>query len=382
MPGYTKDLYSGGCRPQSGGGEEPCDCDPRGSLSTSCPASGRCRCLDNVEGRNCNQCKPGTFNLHQMNPDGCLKCFCSGVTDQCTEASLYWSTLRIPIYDDRHGFGLTDKRQGVDKTSQLLLGSSELVYEYSPSDRRVYFWQLPDQFLGNKLAAYGGNMTVYQQFYTTSQTGIPLIDSDVIMIGNGLALHFTVPGERIPGLEERHRVPVYEDGWAIRRGNQKIPATREDFLRVLSNIDSILVRATIARDMSRTSISRVNMDIAVGQQTGGPPAVGAEECQCPPGYKGRSCEDCSLGYYRNSSQCLLCPCSGNERHCSMDQSSGLVQCDCREGWAGESCQSRGECQSVSGLGWSVSSDLACFTSHSRWCPHGTQSCHCLCCSRQ
>ena len=316
-----------------------------------------------MEGRNCDQCRPGTFGLHQLNLAGCVECFCSGVTDQCTEASLYWSTLRMPIYDNNHGFSLTDKRQGLNKASELQLVSSELQYVYSPSDRRTYYWQLPSQFLGNRLAAYGGNLTIFQQFSTRSQTGVPLIDSDVIMLGNGLSLHYNVGGERIPDQEERLRVPVYEDGWVSMRGNVKIPATREDFLRVLSSIEAILVRATVCRDMERTSISRVNMDIAVGQQTGGPPAVGAEECRCPPGYSGLSCEDCSPGHYRAEGRCLPCPCSGHEHHCSLT-SQGVVACQCREGWAGQSCDSRGKSSLTVGS-WEVWAVLAvaCFPSH-------------------
>ena len=325
MPGYTKDVYSGGCLPQAGGGQERCECDPRGSLSPACSVSGNCQCRDNVEGRNCDQCRPGTFGLHQVNPGGCLKCFCSGVTDQCTEASLYWSTLRMPIYDNSHGFSLTDKRQGLKKDRDLQLGQSGLQYEYSASDRRTYYWQLPAQFLGNRLAAYGGNLTIFQQFSTRSQTGVPLIDSDVIMLGNGLSLHYNVAGERIPDQEERLKVPVYEDGWVIMRGNTKIPATREDFLRVLSDIDSILVRATICRDMESSSISRVNMDIAVGQQTGGPPAVGGEECQCPPGYRldssGRKCED--------QDECQTFNFCGNGTCSNL---RGGFQCECSPGY--------------------------------------------------
>ena len=264
------------------------------------------------------------------------------MTDQCTEASLYWSTLRRPIYDNNHGFSLTDKRQGLNKASELRLVNSELQYVYSPSDRRTYYWQLPDQFLGNRLAAYGGNLTIFQQFWTKSQTGVPLMDSDVIMLGNGLSLHYNVASQRIPGQQERLKVPVYEEGWVIMRGNTRIPATRQDFLRVLSSIEAILVRATVCRDMERTSISRANMDIAVAQQTGGPPAVGAEECRCPPGYKGLSCEECSTGHYRDDSQqCLPCPCSGHEHHCSLT-SQGTVECACREGWTGPTCGSRGK----------------------------------------
>ena len=81
--------------------------------------------------------------------------------------------------------------------------------------------------------------------------------------------------------------------------------------RLLSNIETILVRATVVRDMEEAILKKVNlitrdftsdwvepfvrvvelilvisqvtMDIAVGQASGGPLAQGAEECRCPPG---------------------------------------------------------------------------------------------------
>ena len=66
-----------------------------------------CRCKENVEGRSCNNCKPGTFGLDpgwkkerkivkygkfpletipSDEEQGCLKCYCSGVTDECSDA--------------------------------------------------------------------------------------------------------------------------------------------------------------------------------------------------------------------------------------------------------------------------------------------------------
>jgi len=349
LPGYTKDPYRGGCRPEEGAGGEVCACDARGSMVTECPQSGYCECKRNVEGRNCNRCKPGTFNLDVRNEDGCLSCYCSGVTDECSDAKLFWSTLRIPIYDENHGFSLTDKRQGIDKQDelQILSSTSELSYKYSPEDRRVYYWALPYQFFGNKVSSYGGNMTVLQKFVTKSERGIPLMDSDVIMIGNGASLHYSFEGERVPNEQEKNKVPIYENGWFSLMGGVRSPATREDFLKVLSNIETILVRATVARDMDEASIKKVSMDIAVPQMTGGPPASGAEECRCPAGYKGYSCEECSTGYFRDSSdrsqgplgKCEKCPCNDNEQSCSRE-SNGRVQCICKEGFSGPNCDSR------------------------------------------
>lgn len=90
------------------------------------------------------------------------------------------------------------------------------------------------------------------------------------------------------------------------------------------------------------------LDIGVPQLTGGPLVVGAEECRCPPGYSGLSCESCSLGYYRDWSdtsqggagRCVRCPCSGNEDGCTM-LPDRQVECTCKAGYTGQRCDQRG-----------------------------------------
>ena len=163
------------------------------------------------------------------------------------------------------------------------------------------------------------------------------------------ALHYMFENDQVPNAITKNRITLYETGWFIRRGNTQIPATREDFLRVLSNIDSILVRATVAQNMATASLSRVNMDIAVPQMTGGPLVQGAEECRCPPGYRGFSCEECAVGYYRDTSDtsrgqlgtCVKCPCNSNEQACGRGP-TGRVMCQCKDGWGGPYCDSQGK----------------------------------------
>lgn len=43
----------------------------------------------NVEGPTCSSCKPGNFHLSSANKDGCLSCFCMGVTQQCFSSAHY-----------------------------------------------------------------------------------------------------------------------------------------------------------------------------------------------------------------------------------------------------------------------------------------------------
>ena len=125
-------------------------------------------------------------------------------------------------------------------------------------------------------------MTIVQRF-TVSSALVPLSDSDVIMIGNGVSLHYVHDVQHAVDSVQQHRVPLYESGWFMRRGNAQTPASRADILRVLSNLESVLVRASLAQNMRTTSLIRVNMDIAVSQVTGGPRVQGAEQCVCPPG---------------------------------------------------------------------------------------------------
>lgn len=73
-------------------GCKPCGCNTAGSRDNeaSCdPSSGVCVCKDNVEGQQCDQCKPGYFNLAQNNQFGCTPCFCYGHSSICSSASSY-----------------------------------------------------------------------------------------------------------------------------------------------------------------------------------------------------------------------------------------------------------------------------------------------------
>jgi len=256
-----------------------------------------------------------------------------------------------------HGFRLTDARQQQDRTNEVQLSRRDggrntlLSYRYSQRDTMVYYWSLPRQFLGNKIGAYGGNLTFYQSFTARSERGLALRDSDVIMTGNGVTLHYTdTQTERTPGLDDRLMafVSSKSPGWSTQAGSF-YPPSREQFLRLLSNIETILVRATVVRDMEEAMLKKVTMDIAVGQASGGPLAQGAEECRCPPGYRGLSCEQCATGHYRDLrdrsqgplGRCLPCPCNGNEESCQQAASGVGAECICRPGWVGSDCSQRG-----------------------------------------
>ena len=43
------------------------------------------------------------------NPEGCLRCFCSGVSQQCSEATYYRTQIPMQVVDDQHGFSLVNR---------------------------------------------------------------------------------------------------------------------------------------------------------------------------------------------------------------------------------------------------------------------------------
>lgn len=71
------------------------------------------------------------------------------------------------------------------------------------------------------------------------------------------------------------------------------------------------------------------MDIANEHNTGSNErALAVEQCHCPEGYTGLSCEDCAVGYTRAEEGiylgiCEPCNCNGNSRECHPE--TGVCQ---------------------------------------------------------
>lgn len=171
-------------------------CNPAGTMQDSYLV-GRCECKLNVEGAECNRCRPGTFGLSTDNINGCNQCYCSGVTDQCHESSLYIQQIPMWVYDTRHGFTLTDtsRLDVIDDGFEINVAQNEIGYRYTTyNHNRRLFWSLPAIFTGNKIKSYGGNITLTQRF-TARPNSKTLEDQDVTLLGNGITLFWTNPNK-------------------------------------------------------------------------------------------------------------------------------------------------------------------------------------------
>ncbi|XP_035226040.1 basement membrane-specific heparan sulfate proteoglycan core protein-like isoform X3 [Stegodyphus dumicola] len=349
LPGYVGNAAEGtpnDCKPAIG--LQKCDCDSRGSLGTTCDSKNNCPCKSNVQGSSCNQCKEGFFNLETRNPEGCAPCFCFGVTRQCSSSSYYRNQIAMRLEDlidpYSHNFQLTSRFRTRTITEGIIVNPSQNEVSFTsfprePEQTETLFWSLPAQFLGNKLASYGGKLH-YTQQYLAGDGGDLYADADVEMTGNGISVFYVNIPTLNPQEVRTFEIELRETNWQRVDSRGPTSATREDFLKVLANVEALLIRASFHNRMQQTLLRDVIIDTAVPQSTGQRLAPEVEQCICPPGYIGLSCEECAPGYIRDSSgaglgRCTRCNCNGHSESC--DATSGRCV-RCRHNTVGESCE--------------------------------------------
>ncbi|KAL1250062.1 hypothetical protein QQF64_021067, partial [Cirrhinus molitorella] len=341
-PGYTGNPQLGQ-RCTTGGNNGDCyRCDQSGS--EGCSATGICRCKMNVEGSTCSTCKQGTFYLSPANKDGCLSCFCMGVTQQCSSSRHYRDVVSTTFAPGNYqGFALVNRQRTNRIASgfsvELSTDGTQLSYtNFNYLGQEPHYWQLPNAYQGDKVAAYGGKLK-YTISYVPGPRGSPIEDADVQIIGNDITLVARQPWRRGQGSRESQDFEIVfrEEHWQRPDG---MPATREHLMMLLADLDDVLIRASYHTVMRSSSISGVRMDIAVPEYTGLDQALEVEQCQCPPGYRGLSCQDCAAGYTRTGGglylgHCEPCECNGHSDSCHPE--TGICT-KCQHNTKGELCE--------------------------------------------
>ncbi|KAK9391958.1 basement membrane-specific heparan sulfate proteoglycan core protein [Crotalus adamanteus] len=312
-------------------------CDERGGRKAS---DGGCRCKPNVQGASCSECVTGSFHLSHGNPDGCLRCFCMGVSRQCASSSWNRDQVQLAQEDAQRGqFSLADSANTRTVSEGIrFAGGSELSFSsFHILPRDVYYWVLPERFRGDKVTSYGGEL-----HYTITHhalPGSPLLrgQPDVLLQGNGIFLEHVAASAPLPGEPTTFAVPFREQAWHRADGQN---ATRQHLLMALADIDVFMIRASYAERPSESRISDIHMDVAVPHATGLNPAPEVEDCTCPPGYRGPSCQDCDVGYTRTTSGLYLgtCePCGCNRHATECDTETGECQ-GCQHHTEGLHCE--------------------------------------------
>ncbi|XP_056280235.1 basement membrane-specific heparan sulfate proteoglycan core protein isoform X13 [Pseudoliparis swirei] len=331
-PGYQGNplLPNGRCTPTT----PSQSCDNRGTISSR---SGPCSCKNNVAGTVCDECKTGFFHLSETNPEGCLRCFCMGVTKQCASSTWNRDQVRGGVNGQRFSLSNSANTKTISEgISQR--GSSEVVYRsFSGVPNDIYYWVLPESFRGDKVTAYGGELRYTVRFEPFQRSLVIDGQPDVVLQGNGIFLEHHSQTKPLPRVPQTVTVIFRESGWRRSDGQ---PCTREHLLMALADVTVFMIRATYADNMAESSISNIKMDVAVPHSTGHDRALEVEECACPQGYRGPSCQECDEGYTRTSSglylgTCERCNCNGHASGCDTETGRCL---QCLHNTAGPRCE--------------------------------------------
>lgn len=305
----------------------PSYCDPRGTLRVL--PNGQCECKELVTGPRCDQCTISSFLLKPKTVTGCVNCFCSAVTQTCTSSSWYRDSVRASFTPNRHEFTvITDYENPVESSLEIETVNGEVAIRPSSADSAVYFWRLPSHFAGNKITAYGGFLNYTVRFVPTPGGGLSRNNAPDVVIRSEndiTVLHYH--HDNPTGASQSYVVPIYEESWERVDGK---PLNREYLLMALADVSDVFIKATYTTTTQQAGLSQASLDTASPHNTGSfVRAVEVEQCSCPLGYKGLSCEDCAPGYTRSLGGlylglCERCECNGHSDECDPERGTCQV----------------------------------------------------------
>uniref|UniRef100_A0A8C7M915 Laminin, alpha 1 n=1 Tax=Oncorhynchus kisutch TaxID=8019 RepID=A0A8C7M915_ONCKI len=315
-----------------------CECSLEGSLNID-PCT-ECICKENVMGADCDLCKQGFFNLEGSDPEGCTECFCFGVSDVCESSP--WSMSQV-TYMQSNGWLLTSESVSVytapliDEDNNLIIPNITMIQSY----RFVSTWAAPESFLGKRLTSYGGFLS-YSVAYDVSVDNVDRSlpsQFDLIIEGNGRTLRQMPPRQLLlTPLNEQHvSVELLPQGFVDLHTGQRVD--RDELMTALADVAGLRIRGHLnASAEGELRLSTVSLDMVDINSTNTVQARDVEQCECPMGYSGTSCESCSSGFYRLGGilfggNCLQCECNNHATECDINR----VCLDCTHNTTGPHC---------------------------------------------
>ncbi|XP_053624887.1 basement membrane-specific heparan sulfate proteoglycan core protein isoform X4 [Plodia interpunctella] len=327
-----------------------------------------------VENPDTEVCPSGKFNSEAQDSSECISCFCFGKSNQCKSADLFVYDMAQPLGQGGTRLVGVKLDQGPQIDTQSITnefyyqpqrnGASVTKLSYGSLGRSSSYPYLtvPASYTGNQLTSYGGDI----KYRLSSQSTYPSARydnnvPDIIIMGKYETLVYTQNGDK-----STIQVKLVPGSWLKYSSGRPTPASREDIMMALDNVENILLRAEL--NGAGVDITDFLMQSAQHIDAGLGPANLVEECICPDGYTGLSCQNCASGYERDSSgpwlghcrpqrkqcppgtfgdpslgyACTPCPCphtsAPNQFASTCYLGPSGVVCDCQPGYEGNNCE--------------------------------------------
>ena len=326
---------------------EECDCHEEGSLQQICdPLNAQCLCKENTQGDRCQDCRHGTFNIEARNGKGCTQCFCFGQATYCRMSDLYYLAERNFNREEwRLAYAKQNNNQSNIKIeiSTVDDGSDALKLSHSNStESPTVYWSAPKSYIGNKVTSYGGWISYSLRIRMPTVAGsTSQVRPDLILVGHNMSLIHT--SVRQPSENElfANKVDLLESQFThLLTGSS---ASREQLMIVLSQLSELKLRATFYNRLHNSELVNFELSKAVPYEENVTTvaALSAEQCYCPPNFKGYSCESCEDGFYKVKSSgpglfnCVPCTCNGHADICDQDTGKCI---GCRDNTLGDNCE--------------------------------------------
>ena len=296
---------------------------------------GQCVCKENTRTRDCSECASGTFNLQVNNPSGCQPCFCSGMDITCSAAPGYIAANISTEFSsealDLRGWRVLTTNLSVHPFPDSVVTTMPFSNGVTITPNSAAYLQAPQQYLGNRLSSYLQFITISLESLSVTVIVETTTQFDIIVAGNNLELGAQFPTGSITNVNLQ--IQLHESfEWYHIGSNQA--ASANDMQTVLSSLEQLYITASFN---SSIILSSIQLDTVQITNVDDPATVTwVEQCNCPIGYSGLSCQQCSPGYTRSSSgSCELCQCNGFSETCNIDTGECI---ECRGSTTGDSCE--------------------------------------------
>uniref|UniRef100_A0A182WCY1 Ig-like domain-containing protein n=1 Tax=Anopheles minimus TaxID=112268 RepID=A0A182WCY1_9DIPT len=226
-----------------------------------------------------NPCPRGQFLAGEDGVKSCMKCFCSGVSELCHKADIYRWNYTMALNDWKMRYATWDGYGTVEtiKTTDSFTSNRSLYYS------------LPYRFIEHQVKSYGGYLHIPMELYES--LGIP----QIIIMGYNRSIIYSNNTSDVIHNRRTLKIKLQESNFVHLNGSS---IDRAEFLTVLAYIDHFLIQMRPTDGRYAPSEQMLVMDSASDYQRGLGKAAHIEECRCPAGFRGTSCERCDFGYNR------------------------------------------------------------------------------------